>query len=213
MKTIYIYCEGPTEESFINAVLYPYFLGMGIYVCPIVCETRRDANRKYRGGVSRYAKVKNELIILCKSHPHEYVTTMFDYYAMPSDTPGISDATPDIFERIGKIESIINEDIGERNCRFHFMLHEFEGILFSEPNTFHLIANDGIVGEIQRIRNDFETPEHILCLPAQNFRCVNIMGTRMIHNPAQNDIAGQRGRKQLNCIFNLSNSLGQIGAF
>ena len=58
-------------------------------------------------------------------------------------------------------ESIINEDIGERNCRFHFMLHEFEGILFSEPNTFHLIANDGIVGEIQRIRNDFETPEHI----------------------------------------------------
>ena len=29
MKTIYIYCEGPTEESFINAVLYPYFLGMG----------------------------------------------------------------------------------------------------------------------------------------------------------------------------------------
>lgn len=86
MKTIYIYCEGPTEESFINAVLYPYFLGMGIYVCPIVCETRRDANRKYRGGVSRYAKVKNELMILCKSHPHEYVTTMFDYYAMPHQT-------------------------------------------------------------------------------------------------------------------------------
>ena len=27
-------------------------------------------------------------MILCKSHPHEYVTTMFDYYAMPSDTPG-----------------------------------------------------------------------------------------------------------------------------
>lgn len=41
---------------------------------------RRDANRKYRGGVSRYAKVKNELMILCKSHPHEYVTTMFDYF-------------------------------------------------------------------------------------------------------------------------------------
>lgn len=53
MKTIYIYCEGPTEESFINTVLYPYFFDLGIYVRPIVCETRRDANRKYRGGVSR----------------------------------------------------------------------------------------------------------------------------------------------------------------
>ena len=37
--------------------------------------------------MSRYAKLKNELMILCKSHPHEYITTMFDYYAMPSDTP------------------------------------------------------------------------------------------------------------------------------
>ena len=161
MKTIYIYCEGPTEESFINTVLYPYFFDLGIYVRPIVCETRRDANRKYRGGVSRYAKIKSELMILCKSHPHEYVTTMFDYYAMPSDTPGIADATTDIFERIGKIESIINDDIGERNCKFHFMLHEFEGILFSKPETFSLIAGDEIVTAVQRIREEFETPEHI----------------------------------------------------
>lgn len=26
MKNVYIYCEGPTEESFINEILYPYFL-------------------------------------------------------------------------------------------------------------------------------------------------------------------------------------------
>ena len=161
MKTIYIYCEGLTEDSFINTVLYPYFFALGIYVRPIVCETRRDANRKYRGGVSRYAKIKSELMILCKSHPHEYVTTMFDYYAMPIDTPGIADATTDIFERINKIESIINEDIGERNCKFHFMLHEFEGILFSKPETFSLIAGDEVVTAVQRIREEFETPEHI----------------------------------------------------
>ena len=80
---------------------------------------------------------------------------------MPSDTPGITDATTDIFERIGKIESIINEDIGERNCKFHFMLHEFEGILFSKPETFSLIAGDEIVTAVQRIREEFETPEHI----------------------------------------------------
>ena len=80
---------------------------------------------------------------------------------MPSDTPGIADATTDIFERIGKIESIINDDIGERNCKFHFMLHEFEGILFSKPETFSLIAGDEIVTAVQRIREEFETPEHI----------------------------------------------------
>ena len=79
MKTIYIYCEGPTEESFINTVLYPYFFALGIYVRPIVCETRRDANRKYLGGGSRDAKIKSELMIVCKSQAHEYLTTMFDY--------------------------------------------------------------------------------------------------------------------------------------
>ena len=26
MKNVYIYCEGPTEESFVNEILYPYFL-------------------------------------------------------------------------------------------------------------------------------------------------------------------------------------------
>ena len=36
MKNVYIYCEGPTEESFINEILYPYFLNMSIVVYPIV---------------------------------------------------------------------------------------------------------------------------------------------------------------------------------
>ena len=29
MKNVYIYCEGPTEESFINEILYPYFFNIG----------------------------------------------------------------------------------------------------------------------------------------------------------------------------------------
>ena len=31
MKNIYIYCEGPTEESFINEILYPYFLNRNVF--------------------------------------------------------------------------------------------------------------------------------------------------------------------------------------
>ena len=34
MKNVYIYCEGQTEESFVNTVLYPYFSKMDIYVTP-----------------------------------------------------------------------------------------------------------------------------------------------------------------------------------
>ena len=30
MKNVYIYCEGLTEESFVNEILYPYFFNVNI---------------------------------------------------------------------------------------------------------------------------------------------------------------------------------------
>ena len=161
MKNVYIYCEGPTEETFINEVLYPYFLNVGIIVRPIICTTKRTSLKKYKGGVSDYNKIKSELTILCKSHCNEFVTTMFDYYAMPKNTPGIDNQDPDIIKRIETIEAAINSDIGMRNCSFHFMLHEFEGILFSKPTSFNLIADESTVNRVQTIRDSVPTPEHI----------------------------------------------------
>ena len=161
MKNVYIYCEGQTEESFINEILYPFFFNVGIVVYPIVCTTKRTANRKYKGGVSDYTKIKKELSIICKQHQSEFVTTMFDYYAMPENTPGIDNDDRDLFTRINRIEQAIDTDLGQSNCRFHLMLHEFEGILFSDPSSFSLIADSSIVSRIQAIRNSFPTPEHI----------------------------------------------------
>ena len=161
MKNVYIYCEGQTEESFIREILYPYFLNTGTVVHPIICATKRTVNQKYKGGVSSYAKIKKELTMLCRQHHNEYVTTMFDYYAMPNDTPGLDQTEPDVCERIRQIEQMINADIGQPNCGFHFMLHEFEGILFSHPDSFSLIAGDDVVRQIQAIRDMYPTPEHI----------------------------------------------------
>lgn len=161
MKNGYIYCEGQTEEAFINEILYPYFIKIDIAVYPIVCTTKRTTSRKYRGGVNDYNKIKRELTMLCKTHPNEYVTTMFDYYAMPDNTPEIGLHDPDIYERIGKIEAAVNRDIGQANCMFHFMLHEFEAILFSNPESFELIAETDVVDKIRKIRESYPTPEHI----------------------------------------------------
>ena len=161
MKNVYIYCEGPTEESFINEILYPYFLSTGIVVRPIICTTKRTLAKKFKGGVSDYAKIKKELSMICRQHHNEYVTTMFDYYAMPDNTPGLDCTESDIHERINHIERIIDADINKQNCNFHFMLHEFEGILFSKPDSFALIADENVVASIQTIRDSYPTPEHI----------------------------------------------------
>ena len=64
MKNVYIYCEGQTEESFVNEILYPYFFNIGVVVSPIICTTKKTASKKYKGGVSDYAKIKKELTML-----------------------------------------------------------------------------------------------------------------------------------------------------
>ena len=144
-----------------HEILYPYLYANEIIAYPIVCTTKRTASEKFRGGVSNYYKVKKELTAICRCHKHELVTTMFDYYAMPSNTPHIDFAEPDIYKRMEAIESAINEDIGENNCRFHFSVHEFEGMLFSKPSVFQVIADEEVVNEIQRVRDTYLTPEHI----------------------------------------------------
>ncbi|WP_195611846.1 DUF4276 family protein [[Clostridium] symbiosum] len=166
MKMIYILCEGQTEEAFINEVLCPYFANLMIFINSIICTTKRTTAKKFKGGVSDYNKIKNELVILCKQHKNEIVTTMFDYYAMPSNTPNIACSEVDIYKRMELIEEAINKDIGLSNCFFNLMLHEFEGMLFSSPDAFIKITDQKTVEKIQKIRDEAISPEHINNSPA-----------------------------------------------
>ena len=157
MKNVFIYCEGQTEESFVNAVLYPYFANMDIYVTPIIHKTKRTPTKSYKGGVIDYKPIKDELRILCKN-PNVFVTTMFDYYGMPSNTPAIDYTDTDLYNRIEYIEQAITNDIGCNNLSFNLLVHEFEGLLFSDTQAFSTIANDKAVEKLQAMR---ASPEHI----------------------------------------------------
>ena len=88
MKRVYILCKGQTEETFVNAVLSPYFTPQDIYVTPVILATKRIASGgKYRGGVSSYDKISKDLKLLCRDG-EAYVTSLLDYFALPEDTPG-----------------------------------------------------------------------------------------------------------------------------
>ena len=41
------------------------------------------------------------------------------------------------------------------------MLHEFEGLLFSDPKAFHIISDTETIAKIQEIRDSTVSPEHI----------------------------------------------------
>lgn len=162
MKLVYIYCEGMTEESFVNNVLLPYFLNFEIFVSPIVCKTGSKNGQKFRGGAVKYAKLKSEILLLCKEHSRNgYVTTLFDYYAMPVDTPNIECSDTDLYKRISIIENSIDSDIGMTNFFFNFCVHEFEGLLFSQPDVFAESFGIDAATEIARQRSQFTNPEFV----------------------------------------------------
>jgi len=161
MKNLYIYCEGQTEEAFIREIMQPYFWRLQLNLVPIICMTRKTPTGKHRGGITDYAKVKAELTRICRGHPRELVTTMFDYYGLPANTPGLESRENDIFARACHIEREIEKDIAADNLFVNLVVHEFEGLLFSDPAAFESIAETSVVAAIKQIRHQFASPEHI----------------------------------------------------
>jgi len=168
MKRLYILCEGQTEEDFVNIVLGPYLHNVGVIATPIICATKRTHSKKHRGGVSSFGKIKKELTRLCGEHPNEMITTMFDLYALPHDTPGLGNRLSDVYEKVEAVERAITDDIGNKfgNMVFNLVLHEFEGLLFSDVSAFENIAKNEVVAILREIRAAVPTPEHINDLTA-----------------------------------------------
>lgn len=161
MKYVYVLCEGPTEEGFVNRVLSPYFQNLDTWVVPITITTSKNTSKKaIKGGVSKYELIKKEIQKLC-GNPNNIVTTMFDYYGMPKDTPGIDCTEADIDKRMQIIENAVESDINLSNCYFNLIVHEFEGLLFSNPQVFENITNNNTVAKLQAIRDKVPSPEHI----------------------------------------------------
>jgi len=164
MTRVYVLCEGQSEESFCGGLLAPMLQSKHIILIPIICLTKRSKDgKKHRGGASAYGKIRNELLTLCRQHPHEFVTMMFDYYRLPNDTPGISSIPGDsAIDKVQYLEERVGQDIGSRNFIPNIVLHEFEGLLFSSPDAFAYCGlSENNIRKLQHIRDNHDSPEHI----------------------------------------------------
>jgi len=107
------------------------------------------------------------------SSEDSWFTTMIDLYGAPSDFPGLVESA-----RISiplKKAQFLQEQLAldiRRQLPAHpvaqrfipyLQLHEFEALLFSDPSKFAIAFpdQDYAIGQLQRIRASFESPEHI----------------------------------------------------
>lgn len=133
MKRLVVIAEGETEESFVNDVLSPYFVSIGMYNA-VQCFKTKHSN----GGMSKYSYLRED-ILHTLYEKDVVVTTMIDLYRLPSDFPGFREAESMSLheERVSFLERQIVEDIAERqgqvfdNLLPYIQLHEFEALVFS----------------------------------------------------------------------------------
>ncbi len=130
--------EGQTEETFANRTLLPHLYSLGFHeVSVTVVETKRTAGgEKFRGGVLSWRQLRNDIRLLVRD-TGALVTTLVDYYALPVDVPGVATSEPswDARQTVAHVEAAIADEINHANFLPNLMLHEFEALLYADPNA------------------------------------------------------------------------------
>jgi hypothetical protein len=173
MSRLLIHVEGQTEEDFVNVVLRDYLVHVGYesVSARIIGNARL---RRRRGGIRPWPPVKRDIINHLRQDEGCLATTMVDYYGLPQSGngawPGRAEAAHmQAREKAPYVQNALLEDLTsdiegiypERFIPF-VVMHEFEGLLFSDCAAFaHGIGKPELETAFQQIRNDFQSPEDI----------------------------------------------------
>lgn len=176
MPRILVHVEGQTEERFVNTVLAPYLQSVG-YTRISARLLGNARQRTQRGGIRNWDAVRRDILHHLKEDSTTFATTMVDYYALPGTWPGRSAAAlsqMSVEDRAGLVNEALLADIsnelgsGFDPRRFipYVVMHEFEGLLFSDPVQFSIsIGRNDLSPAFQTIRDEFSSPEHINDFP------------------------------------------------
>ncbi|MGB9873201.1 MAG: DUF4276 family protein, partial [Anaerolineae bacterium] len=164
MKKVLVYVEGQTEETFVRDVLDPHLSLQGIYLKPILARTKRTrSGTVFKGGILSYKQVRRDVLRLLEDSSAVQVTTMMDYYGLPDDFPGKAEVpvgTP--YQRVAFLEDAFRRDIDHPRFLPFLTLHEFEALLFAQPEQIVQAFSDPpkaasqLVEEVSRL-----SPEEI----------------------------------------------------
>jgi hypothetical protein len=132
-------------------------------------------NPRRRGGIPSWAEARRNIARHLKEDSTCVATTMVDYYGLPPSGdrawPGRVEATlVRNAEKARLVEGALPQDVeSEMGKRFDarrfvpfVVMHEFEGLLFSDCGAFSRgIDRPDLEGSLRQIRDQFPTPEDI----------------------------------------------------
>jgi hypothetical protein len=165
-KRLLILVEGQTEERFVKDVLGPAFFDHDLFFHATILVTKRVKDGpNFKGGVTNFAKFKNDAQRLLNSAGDALVTTMLDYYRLPLDFPGMSSrpAHGTSIQRVTHVENAIAKHFNSPTNFVPFLvLHEFEAWLFSSLTELpRALTETRKQKDFEAIRATVATPEEI----------------------------------------------------
>lgn len=142
MKQLNVFCEGQTEQGFCVQVLQPHLFPAGDGIVHTLAVGEKDHHHLYGlGRRTKYERVRKFILNTIKQRQgrNVYFTTLFDLYALPNDFPGkavpvrnAANPTPYVLA----LQQAFEQDINFHRFIAHLQLHEYETILFAEPEAF-----------------------------------------------------------------------------
>jgi len=110
-------------------------------------------------------KVKPQIEKLCKQDAAAYITTFFDFYALPNDFPGKSSLAASRWlsglDKVTYLEQQLGAAIGHANFIPNLTLHEFEALLLTDVEAFaEWTDDDGVLEPLRQVRRT-TAPEDI----------------------------------------------------
>ena len=174
---VYIVVEGQTEQTFVRDVLAPYMALKGIFLIAI-----RIGVPGHKGGNIVFNRAQKDIDRLLQQRSDTYISTMFDYFRIDSDWPGLKDVKHKIqqgiklsvSEKAGilqtatltEVKSQLTDPEIEKRFIPYIQMHEFEALLFSDAN----ILADKIKVDVQKINMIlavYSSPENINSEPSK----------------------------------------------
>jgi hypothetical protein len=169
MKRLIVVVEGQTEEEFVRQSLRPYLASKGAhFVTPIKIRTSSG----HKGGLTSYAKFKNDVTRYLRSEQNIIVSSLIDFFRLPTDFPGYDEALlkPFANDKVDTLEQELAKAIDDERFIPYIQLHEFEALLFTDVSGFETLveieilsafARQRIIKDIQSIIDKYPNPEDI----------------------------------------------------
>ena len=166
---LHVVVEGQSEETFVNRLLIPYLSRFEVWTDTRSVYTSSQGPYWIRGGMTSYERARRDVTHWLRqdSGPDVRLTTMFDFYGLPSDFPGLREATTRATAqaRVDLIEDAFAADIDDRRFVPYLQVHEFEALIFADVESLSIpYPGPGRTKQIERLRAElskYDNPESI----------------------------------------------------